>query len=316
MSTFTPSDPVVVWLLEGDPAICWQVRRDLLDEPEAVWRAEQHRTVDTGWVAQLLAQQAADGSWPKGRWTDEPWTPLLLMALGLPEGRPAPWNPRNGLMDRLMPPGKPVDRKVLLTRQDLCHLGFWLGLGSTYMAGDPRLRPLAETVMGVQLGDGGWNCHIRARPSTTHSSFHTTLNVLENLRIAYERGVVDRDAFDAAESRAVEFLLTHRLYRSHTTGKVADHRFPLLTYPWHWHYNALRGMDYLRQTAALSDERAADALTLLRSAERPNGRFPLQSRIPGTLLVEMEKPGAESRWNTLRALRILRAADGDRAGDL
>lgn len=309
MTTLTRDDPVVAWLLEGDPSIRWQVIRDLLEEPADVWKAEQRRTVKTGWVAQILAVQSADGSWPKGRWTDAPWTPLLLMALGLPDAHPAPWAPRDGLMDRLMPPGRSVDQKVLLTRMDLCHLGFWLGLGSTYVAGDRRLGPLAETVMSAQLGDGGWNCHIRNRPSTTHSSFHTTLNILENLRIALMRGVVEGRAFQAVENPAIEFLLAHRLYRSHTTGEVADHRFPLLTYPWHWHYNVLRGMDYLRLTPALSDERATDALELLQSARRPNGRWPLQSRIPGTLLVEMEKPGGESRWNTLRALRILRAVD-------
>jgi hypothetical protein len=309
MTAFEHNDPAVSWLLEGDPAIRWQVMRDLLDEPEEVWRAEQRRTGEEGWVAEILSYQAADGSWPKGRWTDSPWTPLLLMTLGLREDNPSPWAPRDGLMDRLMPPGKPVDRKMLLTRMDLCHLGFWLGLGSTYMAGDPRLGPLAETVISVQLADGGWNCHIRNRPSTTHSSFHTTLNILEGLRIAHDRGVVATTAFRAAEDPAIEFLLAHRLYRSHNTGEVADHRFPLLTYPWHWHYNVLRGMDYLRHTPALNDERASDALALLRDACRPNGRWPLQSRIPGTLLVEMEKPGGESRWNTLRALRILRAVD-------
>jgi hypothetical protein len=310
MTNSGAGDPVISWLLEGDPAIRWQVVRDLLDEPADVWRAEQRRTADTGWVAQLLAFQGTDGNWPKGRWTDSLWTLLLLMALGLPKDHPAAPAPLEGIIGRLMPQGQPVSRKLLLTRMDLCHLGFWLGLGSTYLAGDPRLLPLAETILGVQLADGGWNCKIRALPSTTHSSFHTTLNVLENLRISHEGGTVVRDVFRPAEAKAIEFLLAHRLYRSHTTGRVADHRFPLLTYPWHWHYNALRGMDYLRHTAALSDERALDAIALLRSARRPNGRWPLQSRIPGTLLVEMEKPGGESRWNTLRALRILRAVDG------
>lgn len=309
MTNQSASDPVVAWLLEGDPAIRWQVMRDLLDEPAVAWRAEQRRTVKIGWVAQLLALQETDGNWREGRWTDSVWTLLLLMALGLPEDHPAPRAPVQGIIGRLMPPGQPVDRKVLLTRMDLCHLGFWLGLGSTYLAGDPRLPPLAETIVSVQLADGGWNCHIRNRPSTTHSSFHTTLNILENLRIGNACGVVERAAFIASEEKAIAFLLAHRLYRSHTTGEVADHRFALLTYPWHWHYNALRGMDYLRITPALGDERASDAVALLRSARRPNGRWPLQSRIPGTLLVEMEKPGGESRWNTLRALRILRALD-------
>jgi hypothetical protein len=86
--------------------------------------------------------------------------------------------------------------------------------------------------------------------------------------------------------------------------------FPLLTYPWHWHYNILRGLDYLRLTPALRDERASDGVAVLESARRPNGRWPLQSRIPGTLLVEMDKLGGESRWNTRRARRILRALDG------
>jgi hypothetical protein len=103
-------------------------------------------------------------------------------------------------------------------------------------------------------------------------------------------------------------MLAHRLYRSHRTGEIASERFTHLTYPWHWHYTVLRGLDYMRLTPAIADERARDALELLVSQRRPNGRWPLQKRIPGTLLVEMEKPGAESRWNTLRALRVLRAA--------
>ena len=103
-------------------------------------------------------------------------------------------------------------------------------------------------------------------------------------------------------------MLAHRLYRSDRTGEVISARFTDLTYPWHWHYTVLRGLDHMRLTPAISDERAEDALELLRHARKPNGRWPLQKRIPGTVLVEMEKPGEDSRWNTLRALRILRAA--------
>ena len=150
---------------------------------------------------------------------------------------------------------------------------------------------------------------MRNHPGTRHSSFHTTFNVLENLRIAAARGAVSERAFREAEARAAEFMLEHQLYRSDKTGEVICERFTHLTYPWHWHYTVLRGLDYLRLTPAIDDERPDDPIELLRDRRKPNGRWPLQKRIPGTLLVEMEKPGGESRWNTLRALRVLRARD-------
>ena len=176
------------------------------------------------------------------------------------------------------------------------------------MPEDPRLPPLGAVVLSAQFADGGWNCHLRNYPDRTHSSFHTTFNVLENLRVAAGRGIVAESEFRAAEAQAAELLLAHRLYRSDRTGEVISARFTEFTYPWHWHYTVLRGLDYLRLTPALADERASDALELLQAKRKANGRWPLQKRIPGTLLLEMEKPGQDSRWNTLRALRVLRRA--------
>jgi hypothetical protein len=300
------ADPVVEWLLAGDPAIRWQVMRDLLDEPAEAWERERRRMLETGWAAELLARQGSDGEWPAGRWTASTWTLLLLVAFGVPEDTPAARAPVERLLGRFMPPGEEVDGAFLLRRVDLCHLGFWLGLAAYFLPGDPRLAGLGRAVLGAQLDDGGWNCHVRNRPATRHGSFHTTFNVLENLRIAADRGAIPAGAFREAEARAAEFMLAHRLYRSDRTGEVISERFTQLTYPWHWHYTVLRGLDGLRLTPAIDDERADDAIQLLRDERRPNGRWPLQKRIPGTLLVEMEKPGGESRWNTLRALRILR----------
>jgi hypothetical protein len=302
-------DAVVGWLLEGDPAIRWQVMRDLLDAPAEEWEAERARTVETGWVAELLGRQGRDGEWPKGRWTASTWTLLLLVACGVPEGHPCARAPLEQLLGRFMPAGEQVDAAFLVRRVDLCHLGFWLGLGAYFLPGDARLRPLGEAVLSAQFEDGGWNCHMRNYPDRRHSSFHTTFNVLENLRIAAARGAVSERAFQAAEARAVEFMLAHRLYRSDKTGEVIAERFTHLTYPWHWHYTMLRGLDYLRLTGAIEDKRLDDPMQLLLEQRKPNGRWPLQKRIPGTLLVEMEKPGGESRWNTLRALRVLRRRD-------
>jgi hypothetical protein len=302
-------ESVIDWLLAGDPVIRWQVMRDLLDERAEAWERERRRTVESGWVAELLGQRRPDGEWPKGRWTDSVWTLLLLVACGLPERHPAGRAPIERLLGRFMPTGVGVDGAFLLKRVDLCHLGFWLGLGGYFLGSDPRLPPLGVAVVSAQLDDGGWNCHVRNHPSTSHSSFHTTFNVLENLRIAAAQGIVQEHAFREAEVRAVEFMLSHYLYRSDRTGQVISERFTHLTYPWHWHYTVLRGLDYLRLTPAISDERLADPIDMLREKRKPNGRWPLQTRIPGTLLVEMEKPGNDSRWNTLRALRILRLRD-------
>jgi hypothetical protein len=301
---------VIDWLLAGDSAIRWQVMRDLLDEPVETWERERRRTVESGWVAELLADQQPDGEWPKGRWTASTWTLLLLIACGIPESHPAARAPVERLLDRFIPAGEAVDGAFLLKRVDLCHLGFWLGLGAHFLEDDPRLPPLGEAVLSAQYDDGGWNCQMRNYPNRRHSSFHTTFNVLENVRLAAAKGLVSERAFHEAEARAVEFMLAHSLYRSDRTGEVISERFIHLTYPWHWHYTVLRGLDYLRLTPAISDGRLADPIAMLREQRKPNGRWPLQKRIPGTLLVEMEKPGGDSRWNTLRALRVLRRYEG------
>lgn len=304
------ADEVVIeWLLDGDPAIRWQVLRDLLGAAAEEWETERAKTVETGWVAEMLAQQGSDGEWPAGRWTASTWTLLLLVACGIPPGHPAGRKPLERLLERHFPDGAETDPAYLLRRADLCHLGFWLGLGAHFIPADERLQPLGEAVLAAQYEDGGWNCQLRNYPERKHSSFNTTFNVLENLRLAAERGVVPATAVRAAETRAVEFMLEHRLYRSDKTGAVISDRFTRLTYPWHWHYTVLRGLDYLRLTPAIHDPRLGDPIELLRSQRKANGRWPLRGRIPGTPLVDMEKPGTDSRWNTLRALRVLQLVD-------
>ena len=171
-----------------------------------------------------------------------------------------------------------------------------------------RLPLLGEAVLSAQFEDGGWNCRKRNYPNTVHSSFHTTFNVLENLRIAAARGIVAERSFASAEQRAVELLLAHRLYRSDHTGKVISERFTQLTYPWHWHYTFLRGLDYLRRACVARDERLADAIQLVASKRDAEGRWPLETQYPGKMPLEIDEgEGRPSRWNTLRALRVLDA---------
>ncbi len=300
------NDEVTTWLLAGDPVIRWQVMRDLVDVPAEDWQAERRGTLTEGWGAAFIAAMGEDHNWSPGRWTDTVWTLLLVMDCGLPADHPQLRKAARQFIDANLTPDRAASEKWLLTRMDLCHLGFWLRIGSYFLGADPRLRQVADVVLGVQMDDGGWNCQIRNYPERHHSSFNTTFNVLEGLREGVAAGNVDPETFAASEARALEFMLTHKMYRSHRTGEVQD-RFTHLTYPSHWHYNVLRGLDYMQSTPQIADPRLDDPVELLRSRQKDNGRWVTEKRFAGVTFFDMEKFGGESRWNTLRALRVLKA---------
>ena len=172
---------VIDWLLEGDPAIRWQVMRDLLDEPPAAWEEERRRTVEEGWVAELLARRGADGEWPAGRWTASTWTLLLLVALGVPERHPAAQPALGALVDRFIPPDKEVDGDALLKR--VHPLPPWLLAGTvvclrtstrrnprTPCAGRGDLRCASRPMAAA-------SCHMRGDLQKTYSLFHMMFNV-------------------------------------------------------------------------------------------------------------------------------------------
>ena len=210
------------WLLDGDPAIRWHVGRDLLDHEGA---AERRRIATEGWGARIMAERGRDGHWPNARWTGTVWTLINLVELGFPPDDPRLSNGFELVAGRLCPAGKTPKRDDLVERMDLCHLGFWMRIGGYFSPRDPRLSTIAEVVLSLQMKDGGWNCRIRNRPHTIHSSFHTTFNVLEGLRELARSGVLDATVFATAEVRALEFMLDHRLYRSDKTGEVINESF-------------------------------------------------------------------------------------------
>ena len=296
------------YLLAGDPAIRWQTMRDLMDAPQADWEAERKRISHEGWGARFISHQFKDGSWPNARWTGTVWSLTLLVDLGMPAHDVRLIKAFDGLVGHLLPKGSEISQDRIFKEMDLCHLGFWLKCGSHFCPYDSRLSVLVTTLLSRQFPDGGWNCRERTKPKTRHSSFHTTMNVLEGLRRATEAGIIDPATFQASEARAIEFLLEHKLYRSDKSGEIVDDRFLDLTFPSYWHYNVLRALDYIRQTPYIRDERLADPLSYLLSRRKVSGKWPVEKRIPGVTLFDMEPMGRDSRWNTLRALRVLKAA--------
>ena len=305
-----PTKAVIRWLLDSDPSIRWQVERDLVGEPEEMVAAERARVAVEGWGARLLSLQEADGNWGGGPWVRQSWastmeTLVQLRELGLdptsPQARSAiglireksNWGPYHGHSPFFEGEVEP------------CINGRVLACGAYFGEASTRL---VDRLLSEQLPDGGWNCDA---PPSKRSSFNSTICVLEGL-LEYEQTKGPNSAVKDARLRGQEYLLERKLFRSLSTGKVIDRDrksdldWREFSFPTRWHYDVLRGLDYLRKAGAHPDERAAEAIDLLAGKQLRNGRWPLGSPHIGKVHFNLEgRRGTASRWNTLRALNVL-----------
>jgi hypothetical protein len=300
---------VIDWLLDADPSIRWQVMRDLTHEPADVIAAERARIATEGWGARLLALQAADGQWGDSPWSHE-WTDTfhvleLLRRLGLDpaseQARQAVGLVRERVTWRGYYPEDDWDGNAFFDGEvEPCINGNVVATGS-YFGVD--VTPLVERLLGEQLPDGGWNCE--AERGATVSSMETTINVLEGL-LGYERATRGAAGVGEARRRGEAYLLERRLFRRKSTGEVIDPAWLRFSFP-HWYrYDVLRALDYLRAADVTPDERIAEAIGIVVGHRDGDGRWPLQDVLEGRLHVAMEDgEGMPSRWNTLRAMRVL-----------
>ncbi|MCR2801649.1 hypothetical protein QNO21_03310 [Microbacterium sp. zg-Y818] len=307
------------YLLDADPAIRWQVLRDLTDvAPEEV-AAERARVATEGWGARLLAEQAEDGLWDGGTyrpgWVDESrpfydaWSAThpsleLLRAFGPDPAAPEVVRAITRVREHVRwdHEGQPYfDGEV-----EPCINGGALA-NAAYFGQDGRM--IVETLLSGQLADGGWNCW--DDDGTSRSSFHSTICALEGLW-AWEQADGGSDAVAAARARGEEYLLTRRLLRRVSNGEVIDPRFAMASFPTRWYYDVLRALDYMREARPERDARCAEAIDLLRAKMLPFGMWKLELTHQGPTLfdLEAEHEGFPSRWVTLRALRVLRWWDG------
>jgi hypothetical protein len=296
------------WLLKGDPAIRWQVMRDLLEEPPEIYEKERAKIQTKGWGARLLSHQDADGQWGGGiynpKWISTTYTLLLLRQFGLPhENIQAQKGCEHFLRKGIYRDGG-INLFKTTDYSETCINAMILTLLSYFRFPDKRVHKVAEFLLKEQMPDGGWNC--QRGSGATHASFHTTISVLEGMdeyRFAYPRRVAP---VKKAIKKALEFLLIHHLYKSHRTGKVVDAAMTRMYFPPRWHYDILRALDYFRAVGADRDERIKDAIDLLNAKQQPNGRWAANQPWPGRVFFELEIAGKDSHWNTLRALRVLK----------
>lgn len=278
-----------------------------MDAPESQWRRERERVATEGWGASLLQAQSPSGRWGGGlyspKWVSTHYTLLLLRSLGLPEIEPARRAAALLLDGGFQPDGGVRHNTSKPEAGETCVTGMTLAMTAYFGLEDERIDRLVEHLLRVQTPDGGWNCQwLRG---SRHGSFHTTISVLEGLYEYEQRYPLAAGPVRVAQARGREFLLEHRLFRSHTTGAVVSEAMTRFSFPPQWHYDVLRGLDFFQAADAPRDERLSDAIGLVERKRR-QGRWPLQNRHTGRVWFEMEEVGKPSRWNTLRALRVLR----------
>ena len=311
---------VLDWLLDSDPAIRWQVLRDLVDAPADAVAAERARVATDGWGARLLALQGNDGQWAGGacfpahssNWRDEnqgqPWT-ATLPTLQL-------------LRDFGVDPRCDQVRRAVVMVRDHCR---WEHAGQPFFSGevepcingrtvalgiyfDQNVDGVVARLLAEQLEDGGWNCE--AENGSIRSSFATTINVLEGL-LAHEHATGGSAASIAARRRGEEYLLERKLIRRKSTGEVVNPAWLLFSFPTRWHYDVLRALDYFRSVDVVPDSRMDEAIDLLRSKQQPDGTWVLENTHPGKVHFALEDgDGRPSRWNTLRSMRVLSWYEG------
>jgi hypothetical protein len=308
-----PNSSVIEWLLDSDPSIRWQVMQDLTGAPAEAVAAERARVATEGWGAKLLAMQAADGRWGGVAW-NRGWDStmhvlMLLRDLGLDpasdEARRAVGLVRERVTWRGSGPPEADENPFFDGELEPCING-QVGAVGAYFGQD--VHGIIGRLLSEQLPDGGWNCE--AANGSTRSSFHTTICVLEAL-LKHEQAGRGSHEVTEARLRGQEYLLERRLFRRSTGEVIQDRKtggndWTCFAFPTWWHYDVLRGLEYLRRADVTPDDRAAEAIELVASKPDKHGRWLLETQYPGVMPVEIDEGvGWPSRWITLRALRVL-----------
>jgi hypothetical protein len=301
-NNYAPRPAELKWLLDSDPAIRWQVMRDLTNAKSSAIAAERSRVATEGWGARLLALQSPEGNW--GGPNEDPgllftfYTLVVLKDLGLdPDSKQA--RTMTNRVDKNLIFKYHGNRRFFHGEVEPCINGRILGAGAYFKKPN---EALLNQLLSEQLEDGGWNCEA---PKSRVSSFHTTICVLEGL-LEYQRAVGKSAAITKARKRAENYLLERHLLRSLRTGEIINKRWLRFAYPTFWHYDVLRALDYLREAGIKPDDRMHETIEVVIKRRHQNGRWPLKLH-PEEIPVKMESEvGRASRWITLRALRVLR----------
>ena len=303
----TKTFELIDWLLQGDISIQFQVYRDLLadEKPEL-----QQKIESQGWGKQLLDLQNENGHWGLGfyqpKWISTHYTLLDLKYINISPLQPKIRKTVLKIAEQEKGKDGGINPAQYNNNSDACINGMFLNYASYFKIEEEKLKSPIDFLLSQIMPDGGFNC-MKNRSGARHSSLHTTLSVLEGITEFEKNGYTYRrkDLQKARES-CVEFILQHQLFKSDKTGKTINPGFLKFPYPCRWKYDILKALDYFQHSNTKFDVRMKPALEIIGEKRNTDGTWNLNAKYPGKQHFEMEKAGKASRWNTLRALRVLK----------
>lgn len=328
MTSPAQSKDVVTWLLDSDPALRWQVERDIVRAPESVWQATRARVAREGFGAQLLALQDADGQWAGGAYFPRDFD---FEGPEAADGAGQPYTATTWSLNALREWG--VDAAALTdtaqrleanSRWEYENLPYWDGevdccinaftLANGLWLG-VNVEANAQWFVDHQMSEGGWNCEWES--GSTRSSFHSTLASLKGL-LAHERATGGNEATRTARRAGEDYLLERRLMYRLSTGEVVGSWVAQFTSPSRWRYNVLTAVDYFREAALHDgtppDPRLAEAIAEIKGQQQPDGTWLQGRRHVGRVWFEVDvEEGKPSKWLTLSATRVLTWWDASHA---
>jgi len=297
---------LIAWLLEGDVSVQYQVHRDLLatEKPDL-----RDRIATEGWGAQFLSFRKREGHWGQRfyqpKWISTHYTILDLKNLAISQDNKEIRQSLSQVIQKLKGQDGGIFPFGAEKKSDVCVNGMFLNYASYFGTREDDLKSIVDFLLTEHMKDGGFNCNSNGI-GAIHSSVHSTISVLEGiLEYAGNGNTYRLDELQESADKARTFLLQHRLFRSDRSGKIIDRRMLMLSYPSRWRYDLLRALDYFHFAGVNYDPRMQDALDILNKKRRKDNKWPVQARHPGQTHFEMEKTGGPSRWNTLRAMRVL-----------
>ncbi len=297
---------IIDWLLEGDVSIQYQVHRDLLatEKPHL-----QERIATEGWGAQFLSFRKQEGHW--GQRFYQPklisthYTMLDLKNLAISQNNNEIRQSISQVIQSLKASDGGISPFGTEKKCDVCVNGMFLNYAAYFKTKEEKLKSIVDFLLSEHMKDGGFNCNSNWK-GAIHSSVHSTISVLEGILEYAKHGYRYRlEELQETQDKSRTFLLQHKLFRSDRTGNIIDKKMLMLSYPSRWKYDILRALDYFQFAGINYDPRMRDALDILTKKRRKDKKWPVQAKHPGQTHFDMEKTGGPSRWNTLRALRVL-----------